>query len=136
MTIGIIGAGELGCSLGRYLWRAGYQVVVATGDGKPQEPALDQERGLTVATAAEAAGTDIVLLTRPIENCSDLYPAAGRNDLAAADRRDEQGRRIVYMIGEDVAAKRALSGLIDGLGFAIHDLGACMAEHEHVRAAA
>ncbi len=136
MTIVIIGAGELGCSLGRYLWRAGYQVVIATGDGKPQEPALDQERGLKVATAAEAAETDIVLLTRPIETCSDLYPAAGRNDLPAADSRDDQGHRIVYMIGDDIAGKRALSGLIDGLGFATRDLGACMAEHDHVRAAA
>ncbi|MGL1218053.1 NAD(P)-binding domain-containing protein, partial [Vibrio parahaemolyticus] len=34
MSIGIIGAGELGCSLGRYLWRAGYDVVIANGQGK------------------------------------------------------------------------------------------------------
>lgn len=136
MSIGIIGAGELGCSLGRYLWRAGYEVVIATGDGKPLAPALDQERGLTVGTAAEAAETDIVLLTRPISTCSDLRPAAAGNDLAVADKRDAQGRRILFMIGSDVGAKTTLGGLIDGLGFAARDLGACMAEHEPVRAAA
>lgn len=136
MSIGIIGAGELGCSLGRYLWRAGYQVVIATGDGKPQTPPLDQEKGLTVGSAAEAAATDIVLLTRPITACSDLHPAAAGNDLPVADKRDGQGRRILFMIGGDPAAKTALGGLIDGLGFAIRDLGACIEEHEHVRAAA
>jgi 3-hydroxyisobutyrate dehydrogenase-like beta-hydroxyacid dehydrogenase len=136
MSIGIIGAGELGCSLGRYLWRAGYQVVIATGDGKPQTPALDAEKGLTVGTAAEAAETDVVLLTRPITACSDLYPAAAGNDLAVADKRDAQGQRILFMIGSDVGLKRTLSGLIDGLGFAIRDLGACIEEHDHVRAAA
>jgi predicted dinucleotide-binding enzyme len=136
MSIGIIGAGELGCSLGRYLWRAGYEVVIATGDGKPQTPALDQEKGLTIGSAAEAAETDIVLLTRPITTCSDLYPAAASNDLAVADKRDAKGRRILFMIGNDVATKTALGGLIAGLGFAAQDLGACMAEHEHVRAAA
>ncbi len=136
MSIGIIGAGELGCSLGRYLWRAGYDVVIATGDGKPQTPALDEEKGLTVGTAAEAAETDIVLVTRPIAACSDLYPAASGNDLPAADKRDAAGRRILFMIGNDAATKTTLGGLIAGLGFAAQDLGACMAEHEHVRAAA
>lgn len=138
MSIGIIGAGELGCSLGRYLWRAGYEVVIATGDGKPHTPALDAEKGLSIGSAAEAAETDIVLLTRPIASCSDLYPATATagNDLAVADKRDAEGRRVLFMIGGDVGAKTTLRGLIDGLGFAAHDLGACMAQHEHVRAAA
>jgi predicted dinucleotide-binding enzyme len=138
MSIGIIGAGELGCSLGRYLWRAGYEVVIATGDGKPQTPALDQEKGLTVGTAAQAADADVVLLTRPVTAYSELYPAAASNDLPAADRRDAEGRRILFMIGGDTGTKAALRRLIDGLGFAAHDLGACIAEpgHHEVRAAA
>jgi 8-hydroxy-5-deazaflavin:NADPH oxidoreductase len=86
-TIGILGAGRVGTAVARQALKAGYDVRIATA--KPaEEIALLVEiitPGAVAATAAEAAGADIVVVAVPLHKYRTLDPQllAGRTVIDA-----------------------------------------------------
>jgi predicted dinucleotide-binding enzyme len=86
-TIGILGAGRVGTAVARQALKAGYDVRIATS--RPaEEIALLAEiitPGAAAVTAAEAAGSDIVVLAVPLHKYLTLQPRllAGRTVIDA-----------------------------------------------------
>ncbi|MBT2406119.1 MULTISPECIES: NADPH-dependent F420 reductase [unclassified Streptomyces] len=73
MKIGIIGAGNIGGNLTRRLTSLGHEVSVANSRGPQTLTALAEETGATAVTVAEVArGAEIVVVTIPLKNVSDL----------------------------------------------------------------
>ena len=75
MKIGIIGAGQIGGTLTRRLTALGHQVVVANSRGPETLSDLGAETGATAVSVPEAVrGVDLVVVTIPEKNISDLPP--------------------------------------------------------------
>ena len=75
MKIGIIGAGQIGGTLTRRLTALGHQVVVANSRGPETLSDLAAETGATAVSVPEAVrGVDLVVVTIPEKNISDLPP--------------------------------------------------------------
>ncbi len=77
-SVGIIGAGRIGCALARLALAAGVDVTVA-GSGAPAETerALALEApGSKAGTVADAARADVVILAIPLGRYRELDPAA------------------------------------------------------------
>ena len=75
MEIGIIGAGQIGGTLTRRLTALGHQVVVANSRGPETLSDLAAETGATAVSVPEAVrGVDLVVVTIPEKNISDLPP--------------------------------------------------------------
>ena len=75
MKIGIIGAGQIGGTLTRRLAALGHQVVVANSRGPETLSDLGAETGATAVSVPEAVrGVDLVVVTIPEKNISDLPP--------------------------------------------------------------
>jgi predicted dinucleotide-binding enzyme len=73
MTIGIIGAGNIGGALTRRFRELGYAVSVANSRGPETLTQLAQETGASAVTVEQAArGNDVVIVTIPQKNISDL----------------------------------------------------------------
>jgi predicted dinucleotide-binding enzyme len=66
MEIGIIGSGNIGSALARYLTTLGHQVIVSNSRGPESLSEVAAETGATPVTAEEAAAaTDIVIIAVP-----------------------------------------------------------------------
>ncbi len=75
MKIGIIGAGQIGGTLTRRLTALGHQVVVANSRGPGTLSDLAAETGAAAVSVPEAVrGVDLVVVTIPEKNISDLPP--------------------------------------------------------------
>jgi predicted dinucleotide-binding enzyme len=86
-TIGILGAGRVGTAVARQALKAGYEVRIATSQ-PAEEIALLVEimaPGAAAVTAAEASGSDIVVLAVPLHKYLALQPGllAGRTVIDA-----------------------------------------------------
>ena len=75
MKIGVIGAGQIGGTLTCRLTGLGHQVVVANSRGPETLSDLAAETGATAVSVPEAVrGVDLVVVTIPEKNISDLPP--------------------------------------------------------------
>jgi 8-hydroxy-5-deazaflavin:NADPH oxidoreductase len=75
MRIGIIGVGQIGGTLTRRLTALGHQVIVANSRGPETLSDLAAETGATAVSVPEAVrGVDLVVVTIPEKNISDLPP--------------------------------------------------------------
>jgi 8-hydroxy-5-deazaflavin:NADPH oxidoreductase len=75
MRIGIIGVGQIGGTLTRRLTALGHQVIVANSRGPETLSDLAAETGATPVSVPEAVrGVDLVVVTIPEKNISDLPP--------------------------------------------------------------
>ena len=75
MKIGIIGVGQIGGTLTRRLTALGHQVIVANSRGPETLSDLAAETGATAVSVPEAVrGVDLVVVTIPEKNISDLPP--------------------------------------------------------------
>ena len=73
MTIGIIGAGQIGGALTRRFRELGYAVSVANSRGPATLADLARETGARAVTLEEAAGgNDVVIVTIPERSIADL----------------------------------------------------------------
>jgi len=73
MTIGIIGAGQIGGALTRRFRELGYAVSVANSRGPATLAGLAEETGARAVTVDEAArGNDVVIVTIPERSIPDL----------------------------------------------------------------
>ena len=73
MKIGIIGAGNIGGNLTRRLAAAGHDVAVANSCGPQTLADLAAETGASAVEVAHAArGADVVIVTIPQKNVTDL----------------------------------------------------------------
>ncbi len=89
MTIGIIGAGNIGAVLTRRLTKLGHQVFVANSRGPETLADLAAETGATAVSAHQAARSgEVVVVTIPQKNVpqlpADLF-AGVPNDVAVVD---------------------------------------------------
>ncbi|QWU17596.1 hypothetical protein SAMN04487895_12630 [Paenibacillus sophorae] len=174
MSIGIIGAGEIGKAFAKQVVKAGYEVLLSNSRGPESLAPLVAKLGgkSKAVTAREAAAADIVLIALPwkhlkeavsdlpewngrividamnpiitpefivadlggktsSEVVSELVPGArvvkGFNTLTPAvlgsDPRAAGGRRVIFISGDDAAAKAEVTRINDKIGFATVDLG-------------
>ena len=176
MTIGIIGAGNIGQAIAKRLSSAHIPASISNSRGASSLSSIVQAlgAGITAAERRDAAKADMVFLAVPwsahSEAVANLGPwndrividamnagsigpegfssvdLGGRpssqvlaeelpgarvvkafNTLPAAvlasDPRTDGGRRVLFISGNDATAKRAVSLLIDRLGFVAIDLG-------------
>ena len=66
MNIGIIGSGNIGGTLARYLTNLGHQVIIANSRGPESLREIAAETGANPVTAEEAAGAkDLVIIAIP-----------------------------------------------------------------------
>ena len=73
MRIGIIGSGNIGKALARYLVNLGHEVMIANSRGPETLGTIASETGATPATAEEAAGAkDLVIISIPEKAIMDL----------------------------------------------------------------
>jgi predicted dinucleotide-binding enzyme len=73
VRIGVIGAGELGGTLGRQLARLGHKVLIANSKGPESLTALAAEIGATPASVFEATkAADVVIVAIPTKAVTDL----------------------------------------------------------------
>jgi predicted dinucleotide-binding enzyme len=73
MTIGIIGAGNIGSTLTRRFRQLGYDVYVANSRGPESLASLARETGAMAVTPKEAAGAgDVIIVTIPEGHVPDL----------------------------------------------------------------
>ncbi|HET6241756.1 MAG TPA: NAD(P)-binding domain-containing protein [Arthrobacter sp.] len=86
-TIGILGAGRVGTAVARQALKAGYDVRIATAQPAAEIALLAEiiTPGAAAVTAAEAAGSDIVVLAVPLHKYRSLQPRllAGRTVIDA-----------------------------------------------------
>ena len=75
-TIGVLGAGRVGTAVGRQALKAGYDVLVATSKPADDIALMVQimTPGAIAVTAAEAAGSDIVVVAVPLHKYRTLNP--------------------------------------------------------------
>ena len=73
MEIGIIGAGNIGSTLARYLTNLGHHVMIANSRGPASLSKVAAETGATPVTTEEAAGAkDLVIIAIPEKAMVDL----------------------------------------------------------------
>jgi predicted dinucleotide-binding enzyme len=73
MKIGIIGSGNIGGALARYLTNLGHEVMIANSRGPESLREFAAEIGATPVTVEEAAGaTDLVIISIPEKAIMDL----------------------------------------------------------------
>ncbi|GEO06333.1 hypothetical protein AAE02nite_39970 [Adhaeribacter aerolatus] len=73
MEIGIIGAGNIGSTLARYLTNLGHQVMIANSRGPASLSKVAAETGATPVTTEEAAGAkDLIIISIPEKAIVDL----------------------------------------------------------------
>src|SRR5687768_5592041 len=73
MNVGIIGAGNIGSTLARYLTNLGHQVMIANSRGPASLSQVAAETGATPVTTEEAAGAkDLVIISIPEKAIVDL----------------------------------------------------------------
>jgi predicted dinucleotide-binding enzyme len=86
-TIGILGAGRVGTAVARQALKAGYDVRIATAQPAAEIALLAEiiTPGAAAVTAAEASGSDIVVLAVPLHKYRTLQPRllAGRTVIDA-----------------------------------------------------
>ena len=58
MNVGIIGSGNIGSALARYLTNLGHQVMIANSRGPASLSEIAAETGATPVTTEEAAGAN------------------------------------------------------------------------------
>lgn len=174
MTIGIIGAGNIGQAIATQMLRAGEEVLIANSRGPEtlDEVVAGLGDGASAGTIAEAAGKDIVAVAVPwahipsaLEDLPDwdgrividannavapptyqpidlgersssevfaeLVPGARvvktANILLASvlaeDPKLPEGRRVLFITGDDADAKRTVGQIFEKAGFRIIDVG-------------
>lgn len=174
MTIGIIGAGEIGQAFAKQAVKAGYEVLLSNSRGPESLSSLVKTLGgnSKAVTVKEAAAADIVLIALPwkyiegaladlpswngrividsmnpiitpefkvadlgektsSEVVSELVPGArlvkAYNTLTpsvlGSDPRTAGGNRVIFISGDDAAAKAEVTRINDKIGFATVDLG-------------
>ncbi|MDT3428438.1 putative dinucleotide-binding enzyme [Paenibacillus forsythiae] len=174
MSIGIIGAGEIGQAFAKQVIKAGYEVLLSNSRGPESLAPLAAKLGgkSKAVTAQEAAAADVVFLALPWKHLKDavsglpewngrividamnpiitpefivadlggrtssevvaeLVPGArvvkGFNTLTPAvlgsDPQIAGGRRVIFISGDDAAAKAEVTRINDKVGFATVDLG-------------
>ena len=79
MTIGILGAGKLGCALARLFTAAGHDVVIANRQGPPSLMRLEAELAprLKAGTPAQASTAEAVILALPWRELATTLPTLG-----------------------------------------------------------
>ncbi|NGM82449.1 NAD(P)-binding domain-containing protein [Paenibacillus sp. 7124] len=173
MSIGIIGAGEIGQAFAKHVVKAGYEVLLSNSRGPESLAPLVAKLGgkSRAVTVREAATADIVFISLPwkhlkdtvsglsdwngrividamnpiitpefivadlggktsSEVVADLVPGArvvkGFNTLTPAVLGSDPqivGRRVIFISGDDAAAKAEVTRINDKIGFATIDLG-------------
>ncbi|AIQ11940.1 NADPH-dependent F420 reductase [Paenibacillus durus] len=173
MSIGIIGAGEIGQAFAKQVVKAGYEVFLSNSRGPESLAPLVAKLGgkSKAVTVREAAAADIVFIALPwkhlkeavadlpewngrividamnpiitpefivadlggktsSEVVSELVPGArvvkGFNTLTPAVLGSDPqivGRRVIFISGDDAAAKAEVTRMNDKIGFATIDLG-------------
>jgi predicted dinucleotide-binding enzyme len=174
MSVGIIGAGGIGLAIARRLAAVGIEAAISNSRGPESlaETARELGRGISAASAREAARADIVIVSVRWEHAekvlAQLPPWDGRivvdamnpivppgfsmadlggrlsSEVVAdwvpgarlvkafntlppavlgADPRQGDGRRVIFMSGDDAAAKTDVGRLIDRMGFFPVDVG-------------
>ncbi len=147
MSIGIVGAGAVGSAIATVLARAGIAAKIVNRRGPavlgPLAASLMPQ--VTVGTREEVLAADIVFVAVPWGRLDealaggdwqgrivvDCVPGARLvkafnhmlPHLVAGDPRAEGGRRVLFMAGDDAAAKAEIGALIDRIGFYRIDLG-------------
>jgi 8-hydroxy-5-deazaflavin:NADPH oxidoreductase len=134
-SVGIIGAGRLGQAMARTALRAGRSVLIANSRGPESLASVVSElgEGVTPATAADAAATDIVVVAVPWPRVREAVQGidwAGRtvidatNDWAADDLN---GRTSSELVADLVAGARVVKAAntlgADVLGLDPHEAG-------------
>src|SRR6266550_4575924 len=152
MTIGIIGAGNIGQAIAKRLASAGIPASISNNRGPSSLSSIVQGlgAGITAAELKVAAKADIVI---DAMNAASIGPEGFRpfdlggrpssqvvadrltgarvvkafNTLPAAvlasDPQANGGKRMLFLSGDDVPAKQEVAKLIDRLGFVPIDLG-------------
>jgi 8-hydroxy-5-deazaflavin:NADPH oxidoreductase len=115
-SVGIIGAGRLGQAMARTALRAGRSVLIANSRGPESLASVVSElgEGVTPATAADAAATDIVVVAVPWPRVREAVQGIGwaghtvidaTNDWAADDLN---GRTSSELVADLVAGARVV----------------------------
>src|SRR5215475_3900822 len=123
MRIGTIGAGEVALAVAREALARGHEIVLSSrsGPGALANKVTELGRGASAATVEEAANLDYVLLAVPwkIVKAFNSIRMARFNEGPVKG----QGRRVIFVSGDDEESKRVVKDLIESFGFAAIDLG-------------
>lgn len=134
MTIGMIGAGQIGGALTRRFRELGYAVSVANSRGPATLADLVQETGARAVTVEEAArGNDVVIVTIPERSIPDLPPdlfAGVSHDVVLIDTGNYYPQQRDGLIAEIEAGKTESGWVAERLGRpVVKAFNNIMAEH-------
>jgi predicted dinucleotide-binding enzyme len=114
-TVGIIGAGHIGQAFARTALRAGRTVVIANSRGR---------QSLAPVVAALGGRTSSEIVAELVEGARVVKAANTVSaELLGADPHDAGGRRVLFLSGDDGAAKTEVAELFEAAGFTPVDLG-------------
>jgi len=112
-TIGLIGAGHIGSQLARLAVQHGYEVVVSNSRGPDTLNDLVRELGPRArggTTEEAAAAGDIVVVTIPLKNISDVpvEPLAGKIVIDTGNYYPQRDGHIAELDNEEVTTSELL----------------------------
>jgi len=112
-TIGLIGAGHIGSQLARLAVQHGYEVVVSNSRGPDTLNDLVRELGPRAragTTEQAAAAGDIVVVTIPLKNISDVpvEPLAGKIVIDTGNYYPQRDGHIAELDSEEVTTSELL----------------------------
>ena len=112
-TIGLIGAGHIGSQLARLAVQHGYEVVISNSRGPDTLNDLVRELGprARAGTTEEAAAAgDIVVVTIPLKNISDVpvEPLAGKIVIDTGNYYPQRDGHIAELDSEEVTTSELL----------------------------
>jgi len=112
-TIGLIGAGHIGSQLARLAVQHGYEVVISNSRGPDTLNDLVRELGPRAragTTEQAAAAGDIVVVTIPLKNISDVpvEPLAGKIVIDTGNYYPQRDGHIAELDSEEVTTSELL----------------------------
>jgi len=112
-TIGLIGAGHIGSQLARLAVQHGYEVVISNSRGPDTLNDLVRELGPRArggTTEEAAAAGDIVVVTIPLKNISDVpvEPLAGKIVIDTGNYYPQRDGHIAELDNEEVTTSELL----------------------------
>lgn len=110
-SVGIIGAGRIGQAMAQTALRAGRPVVISNSRGPETLTSV-------VETLSSEVVADLVSPARVVKAANTLGAA-----VLAYDPHVAGGRRVIFLSGDDGAAKSEVASLFEDAGFSTIDLG-------------